>query len=86
MHLVQEQMGFLKDSHQAIGPDALVRFLGMAPELLAATVHTALLLRQPVIQTVTTNVPGPPYPLYLWAASSSRCTHTSPSPPGSASR
>ena len=65
MHLVQEQMGFLKGSHQAIGPDALVRALGMAPELLAATVHTALLLRQPVIQTVTTNVPGPPYPLYL---------------------
>ncbi len=65
IHLVQEQMGFLKDSHQAIGPDALVRLLGAAPEVLAATVHTALLLRQPVIQTVTTNVPGPSYPLYL---------------------
>ena len=37
----------------------------MAPELLAGTVHTALLLRQPVIQTVTTNMPGPPNPLYL---------------------
>ena len=37
----------------------------MAPQLLAATVHTALPLRQPVIQTVTTNVPGPPNPLYL---------------------
>jgi diacylglycerol O-acyltransferase / wax synthase len=65
LHLVHDQMEFLKDSHQAIGPDALVRFLGMAPELLATTVHTALLLRQPVIQTVTTNVPGPPNPLYL---------------------
>ena len=65
MHLVHEQMEFLKDSNQAIGPDALVRFLGMAPQLLAATVHTALLLRQPVIQTVTTNVPGPSFPLYL---------------------
>ncbi len=65
LHLVHEQMEFLKDSHQAIGPDALVRILGTAPELLAATVHTALLLRQPVIHTVTTNVPGPPNPLYL---------------------
>ena len=65
LRLVHEQMEFLKGSHQAAGPDALVRALGMAPELLAATVHTALLLRQPVIQTVTTNVPGPAFPLYV---------------------
>ncbi len=65
LHLVHEQMAFLKGSHQAIGPDALLSALGMAPALLAATLHTALKLRQPVIHTVTTNVPGPTFPLYV---------------------
>jgi diacylglycerol O-acyltransferase / wax synthase len=65
LHLVRQQMDFLKGSHQAIGPDALVRVLGMMPPVLATTVHTALLLRQPVIHTVTTTVPGPPFPLYV---------------------
>jgi diacylglycerol O-acyltransferase len=65
LHLVREQMDFIKGSHQAIGPDALVRVLGMMPAVLATTVHTALLLRQPLIHTVTTTVPGPPFPLYV---------------------
>jgi diacylglycerol O-acyltransferase / wax synthase len=65
LDLIRAQMNFLKGSHQAIGPDALVRILGMTPALLATTVHTALLLRQPVIHTVTTTVPGPPFPLYV---------------------
>ncbi len=65
LQLVHEQMEFLKDSHQAIGPDALVSGLGMAPALLAVTIHSALLLSQPMIHTVTTNVPGPNYPLYI---------------------
>ena len=64
VQLVHEQMEFLKGSHQAIGPDALVSLLGMAPALHAATLHTALQLRQPVIHTVVTTVPGPPFPLY----------------------
>ena len=65
LHLVRQQMDFVKGSHQAIGPDALVRILGLMPAVLATTVHTALLLRQPVIHTVTTTVPGPPFPLYV---------------------
>ncbi len=65
LNLVRQQMDFLKGSHQSIGPDALVRILGMMPAVLAPTVHTALLLRQPVIHTVTTTVPGPPFPLYV---------------------
>ena len=65
LQLVHEQMDFLKGSHQAIGPDAIVRMLGLAPAVLAAVAHTALRLRQPVIHTVTTNVPGPPIPLYV---------------------
>ena len=65
LQLVHEQMDFLKGSHQAIGPDAIVRMLALAPAVLAAVAHTALRLRQPVIHTVTTNVPGPPIPLYV---------------------
>ena len=65
VQLVHEQMEFLKGSHQAIGPDALVSFLGMAPTLHAITLHSALQLRQPVIHTVVTTVPGPPFPLYV---------------------
>lgn len=65
LHLVGEQMDFLKKTHQEMGPDAVVRALALAPTLLAALAHTALQLRQPVIHTVATNVPGPPIPLYL---------------------
>jgi diacylglycerol O-acyltransferase / wax synthase len=65
LELVHEQMAFLKGSHQEIGPDTFVRILSLAPALLATAAHTALRLQQPVIHTVTTNVPGPPVPLYV---------------------
>src|SRR5690606_37323307 len=37
---------------------------GGAPALLAAAARAALRLRQPVIHTIVTNVPGPAFPLY----------------------
>ncbi|MCP9949000.1 wax ester/triacylglycerol synthase family O-acyltransferase [Actinomadura madurae] len=61
---VRTQMDGLKARDQAAGIDAFVRLLGAAPGLLAAAAHTALRLRQPLIQTIVTNVPGPSAPLY----------------------
>lgn len=64
LHLVREQMDGLKSRDQAAGLDAFVQLFGNAPGLLAAAAHTALRLRQPLIHTIVTNVPGPAVPLY----------------------
>lgn len=65
LHLIREQMEFLKETHQAIGPRAFIGLVAMAPALLAVAAHTALTLRQPVVQAITTSIPGPPFPLYV---------------------
>ena len=62
--LIREQTAALKASHQAVGPTVLTRLLGLAPNVLAVAAHTALRVRQPYVHTITTNVPGPPVPLY----------------------
>lgn len=58
------RMDGAKNSGQVAGANAFVRLAGGAPGLLAAAAHTALRLRQPLIQTIVTNVPGPSFPLY----------------------
>jgi diacylglycerol O-acyltransferase / wax synthase len=66
LRLLQHQMSDLKRTHQAVGAEFLTEVLGMAaPTLLALGLRAALRLRQPLVQTVTTNVPGPPFPLYV---------------------
>lgn len=65
LHLVRKQMEFVKSSHQSIVPDALIRAAGLVPALLAPAARTALMLRQPVVQAITTSIPGPPSPLYV---------------------
>lgn len=65
LHLVREQTQFLKNSHQAIGPDAFIRLAAMAPTLLAAAARIGLMLRQPVVHAITTSIPGPSVPLYV---------------------
>ncbi|MEU4804771.1 wax ester/triacylglycerol synthase family O-acyltransferase [Actinosynnema sp. NPDC023587] len=63
---LRAQMDDLKRSRQATGADVLTS-LGdfAAPSLLALGSRTAFRFPQQLLQTVTTNVPGPRVPLYL---------------------
>jgi diacylglycerol O-acyltransferase len=56
----------LKRTRQAAGAEFLTGVLGFAaPSLLALGSRAAFRIPQPLVQTVTTNVPGPRFPLYL---------------------
>lgn len=56
----------LKRTRQATGAEFLTGLLGFAaPSLLALGSRAAFRIPQPLVQTVTTNVPGPRFPLYL---------------------
>ncbi|MFD8497105.1 wax ester/triacylglycerol synthase family O-acyltransferase [Amycolatopsis sp. NPDC059657] len=63
---IRAQMDDLKSSRQAAGADVLTG-LGdfAAPTLLALGSRTAMRFPQQLLQTVTTNVPGPRVPLYF---------------------
>ncbi len=64
--LVRAEMDELKQTSQAVGAEVLTGMLGLAaPTLLALGSHAAFQLPQPLVQTVTTNVPGPQLPLFL---------------------
>jgi hypothetical protein len=64
--LLRGQMDDLKSTYQAVGAQILTEMLGFAaPTLLALGSRAAFSLPQPLIQTVTTNVPGPRFPLYI---------------------
>jgi diacylglycerol O-acyltransferase / wax synthase len=64
--LVREQMDSVKHSSQAVSAEILTGMLGFAaPMWLALGSRAAFSVPQPLVQTVTTNVPGPRAPLYL---------------------
>jgi WS/DGAT/MGAT family acyltransferase len=64
--LLREQMDDLKSSRQAVGAQALSELAGFAaPTLLAMGTRLTFRYPQSLMQTVTTNVPGPRFPLYL---------------------
>ena len=66
LELLHGQMEDLKRTRQAVGAEFLTGLLGFAaPSLLALGSRAAFRLPQPLVQTVTTNVPGPRFPLYL---------------------
>jgi diacylglycerol O-acyltransferase / wax synthase len=63
---VREQMDDLKSSRQAAGADVLTGLSDFAaPTLLALGSRTAMRFPQQLLQTVTTNVPGPRIPLFM---------------------
>ncbi len=64
--LLREQMDEMKRTAQQQGGVLLTGLLGLTlPVLLAYGSHAAFQVPQPLVQTVTTNVPGPPIPLYV---------------------
>jgi hypothetical protein len=64
--LLRGQMDDVKHSRQAVGAELLTQMLGFAaPTLLSAGSRAAFQLPQPLVQTVTTNVPGPRFPLFV---------------------
>jgi diacylglycerol O-acyltransferase len=66
LELVQEQMDKLKKSGEALSVPTLIAAAPFVPQALIAA-GTELVARFPQhsIATVTTNVPGPQFPLYL---------------------
>jgi diacylglycerol O-acyltransferase / wax synthase len=66
LRAIAEQLAMLKTSKQAVAGDALIRLSGFAPPMLLA-IGARLAARTPQrsLQTVTTNVPGPQYTLYV---------------------
>ena len=64
--LIRQQMDSLKHRHQAVSAEILTAMLGVsAPMWLALGTQAAFRFPQPLVQTVTTNVPGPRLPLYV---------------------
>jgi diacylglycerol O-acyltransferase len=65
LYAISAQMAGLKESKQAVAGEALTSLSGFAPPALLA-LGTRLAFRTPqrTINTVTTNVPGPQFPLY----------------------
>ncbi len=66
LEAIRTQMADLKESKQAVAGEVLTSLSGFAPPmLLALGARLASRLPQRSLNTGTTNVPGPQYPLYL---------------------
>jgi diacylglycerol O-acyltransferase len=66
LHAVSAQLRHLKDRHEPVAGEVLTSLTGFAPEvLLALAARVATRTPQHNVNTVTTNVPGPQFPLYL---------------------
>jgi diacylglycerol O-acyltransferase len=65
LELVRAQMADLKQSKEAVAGEVLTSLAGFAPPLLLALAERlGTRVPQHNVNTVTTNVPGPQYPLY----------------------
>jgi len=64
--VIRQQMDSMKHQHQEVSGEVLQSMLGLSTSMLQALGALAGFRSwQPVIQTVTTNVPGPRIPLYV---------------------
>lgn len=65
LHRMREQMLKVKESGEAVAADSLMAMSGFAPPLLLSLgARATARFPQRGVNTVTTNVPGPQYPLY----------------------
>ncbi|HMD56281.1 MAG TPA: wax ester/triacylglycerol synthase family O-acyltransferase [Solirubrobacteraceae bacterium] len=65
LHSIRDQMGALKDSHEAVAGEMLTSLAGLTPPLLLSLAERlATRVPQHNVNTVTTNVPGPRGPLF----------------------
>jgi len=66
LQLVRDQMQQMKRTNQAVGAELLTKMLGATPPtLLRLGARVAFQFPQSLVQTMTTNVPGPGFPLYV---------------------
>ena len=71
---IRRQMDGLKESRQAVAGDVLTRLSGFAPPMwLALGARLGARVPQRLVQTVTTNVPGPQQPLYVCGRQMVQC-------------
>jgi diacylglycerol O-acyltransferase len=76
LRLLSEQLDGLKESRQAVAGEALVALSGFAmPALFALGARAVGRAPNRTVNTVTTNVPGPQFPLY---AAGRRCLEMYP--------
>ncbi|GAC1617435.1 MAG: wax ester/triacylglycerol synthase family O-acyltransferase [Candidatus Dormibacteraceae bacterium] len=62
---LRQQMNVFKESGQAVAGDVLTQLSGFAPPMfLSLSARLGTRFQQQLVQTVTTNVPGPQFPLY----------------------
>ncbi len=65
LNAIREQMDVFKNSGQAVAGEVLTQLSGFAPPmLLSLSARLGFRFEQRMVQTVTTNVPGPQFPLY----------------------
>jgi diacylglycerol O-acyltransferase / wax synthase len=64
LELVQESMGHLKESKQALGAEVIAGLTGFAPPTLLAQA-SRLNFSTRLFNLIVTNVPGPQFPLYM---------------------
>jgi diacylglycerol O-acyltransferase len=66
LRVVADQMAYLKGSGMAVGVQSMLSAADFVPPtLMTLGARVAVSVGQRVVNTVTTNIPGPQYPLYL---------------------
>jgi diacylglycerol O-acyltransferase len=66
LRAVAEQMAYLKGSGMAVGVQSMLSAADFVPPtLMTLGARVAVTVGQRVVNTVTTNIPGPQYPLFL---------------------